>query len=77
MWLTALLNDAVQSKGGLFSKAIMIFIVPPNILDKITVRTTVKFSDKERFDKEQIGVKVPFPATNLSIYFIRIRNIWS
>ena len=29
-----------------------------------------------RFDKEQIGVKEPFPMTNLSIYFIRIRNIW-
>ena len=25
---------------------------------------TVKLGDKERFDKEQIGVKEPFPATN-------------
>ena len=24
---------------------------------------TVKFGDKERFDKEQIGVKEPFPMT--------------
>ena len=31
---------------------------------------TVKLGDKERFDKEQIGVKEPF-----SVYFIRIRNI--
>ena len=27
--------------------------------------TTVKLGDKERFDKEQIGVKEPFPLTNL------------
>ena len=26
--------------------------------------TTVKLGDKERFDKEQIGVKEPFPVTN-------------
>ena len=26
---------------------------------------TVEFGDKERFDKEQIGVKEPFPMTNL------------
>ena len=37
---------------------------------------TVKLGDKERFNKEQIGVKEPFPMTNLTIYFIRIRNIW-
>ena len=37
---------------------------------------TVKLGDKERFDKEQIGVKEPFPETNLPIYFIRIRKIW-
>ena len=36
---------------------------------------TVKLGDKERFDKELIGVKEPFPVTNLPIYFIRIRNI--
>ena len=34
--------------------------------------TTVKLGDKERFDKEQIGVKEPFPLTNLPIYFIWI-----
>ena len=28
-------------------------------------------------DKEQIGVKEPFPVTNLPIYFIMVRNIWS
>ena len=27
------------------------------------VLTTVKPGDKERFDKEQIGVKEPFPVT--------------
>ena len=26
---------------------------------------TVKFGDKECFDKEQIGVREPFPVTNL------------
>ena len=25
---------------------------------------TVKLGDKKRFDKEQIGVKEPFPVTN-------------
>ena len=29
---------------------------------------TVKLGDKERFDKEQIGVKEPFPVTNLSLH---------
>ena len=29
-----------------------------------TLYTTVKLGDKERFDKEQIGVKEPFPVTN-------------
>ena len=28
---------------------------------------TVKLGDKEQFDKEQIGVKEPFPVTNLPI----------
>ena len=28
------------------------------------VRSTVKLGDKERFDKEQIGVKEPFPVAN-------------
>ena len=26
---------------------------------------TVKLGNKERFDKEQIGIKEPFPVTNL------------
>jgi hypothetical protein len=26
--------------------------------------TVVKLGDKERFDKEQIGIKEPFPVTN-------------
>ena len=37
---------------------------------------TVKLGDKERFDKEQISFKEPFPVTNLPIYFIRINKIW-
>ena len=34
---------------------------------------TVKLGDKEQFDKEQIGVKGPFPMNNLP--FIRIRKL--
>ena len=37
---------------------------------------TVKLGNKELFDKEQIGIKEPFPVTNFPVYFIRIRNIW-
>ena len=37
---------------------------------------TIKLGGKERFDKEQFGVKEPFLETNLPIYFIRIRNFW-
>ena len=33
-----------------------------NILKNIT---TVKLGNKERFDKEQIGIKEPFPVTHL------------
>ena len=29
------------------------------------IPNTVKLGDKERFDKEQIGIKEPFPVTNL------------
>ena len=28
-------------------------------------KSTVKLGNKERFDKEQIGIKEPFPVTNL------------
>ena len=42
----------------------------------VRVSCYIKFGDKERFDKEQIGVKEPFPVTNVPVYFIRIRNIW-
>ena len=42
----------------------------------VRVSYYIKLGDKERFDKEQIGVKEPFHATNVPVYFIRIRNIW-
>ena len=35
-----------------------------NVIDLI-YSGTVKFGNKERFDKEQIGIKEPFPVTNL------------
>ena len=31
------------------------------------LKDTVKLGDKERFDKEQIGLKKPFPVTNCQI----------
>ena len=31
---------------------------------KFAIKNTVKLGDKERFDKEQIGVKEPFLVTN-------------
>ena len=34
------------------------------IRERNYVSSTVKLGDKERFDKEQIGVKEPFPMTN-------------
>ena len=30
------------------------------------MQDTVKLGNKERFDKEQIGTKEPFPVTNLA-----------
>ena len=36
----------------------MIQVRNPNL------KSTVKLGNKERFDKEQIGVKEPFPVTN-------------
>ena len=38
-------------------------IVPKNSLPHL--EGTVKLGNKERFDKEQIGIKQPFPVTNL------------
>ena len=29
------------------------------------IQITVKLGNKERFDKEQIGIKEPYPVTNL------------
>ena len=36
---------------------------------KVIKVCTVKLGDKERFDKEQIGVKEPFPVTNCQFTF--------
>ena len=67
MWLTALLSDAVQSKDGLFSKAIVKFIVPLNILDKITVRT--KGQIKPKADWRPIDS--PKKRTNKNVFLPR------
>ena len=39
-------------------------------------KCTVKLGNKKRFDKERIGIKEPFPVTNLPFtsYYIRIRK---
>jgi hypothetical protein len=37
---------------------------------------TVKLGNKEQFDKEQIGIKEPFPVTNLPFTSYWIRNFW-
>ena len=34
---------------------------------RVVFGSTVKLGDKERFDKEQIGVKEPFLVTNLPL----------
>ena len=36
-----------------------------NLLTAKCLQNTVKLGNKERFDKEQIGIKEPFPVTNL------------
>ena len=38
-------------------------VVLINNFDMYRNLTTVKLGDKERFDKEQLGVKEPFPVT--------------
>ena len=40
---------------------VQVFLI--NVSDK-KCSSTVKLGDKEHFDKEQIGVKEPFPVTN-------------
>ena len=37
---------------------------PPK-LRNLGLQNAVKLGNKERFDKEQIGIKEPFPVTNL------------
>ena len=36
----------------------------PFFFCQLLLHGTVKLGDKERFDKEQIGLKKPFPVTN-------------
>ena len=60
----------------LYTKYVLISIYLYPMVSTFYLGGTVKLGDKERFDKEQIGVKEPFPWTNLPIYIIRLRNIW-
>jgi hypothetical protein len=51
--------DAKEPKNGIFLSPMRY------IFNKIC--NTVKLGVKELFDKEQIGIKEPFPVTNLPI----------
>ena len=46
----------------LIQKGLMIWVVRARL---VLSTSTVKLGNKERFDKEQIGIKEPFPVTNL------------
>ena len=52
--------------------------IGPNGLNwKCCLAGTVKLGNKEQFDKEQIGIKEPFPVKNLPFTsYLRIRNFW-
>ena len=63
-----------KGKGTTF-KSKKVGMAINQIMPKLCNQDTVKLGDKEWFDKEHIGVKEPFPVTNLPIIFIRIRNI--
>ena len=62
MYVRVILNFLLQILGGFLG-------FDPTVRHFLTIfpacTTTVKLDDKERFDKEQIGVKEPFPVTNL------------
>ena len=45
-------------RGSQNKKGVLCFLL-------IDVRSTVKPGNKEQFDKEQIGIKEPFPVTNM------------
>ena len=49
-------KNGIQSNGLGYAS----IEVRPRVLN---LNSTVKLGDKERFDKEQIGVKEPFPVT--------------
>ena len=42
-----------------------IYFINIEVFKKVGNSNTVKLGNKERFDKEQIGIKEPFPVTNL------------
>ena len=50
-----------------FNISMMVKSMPLKLFSNHTspFRGTVKLGNKERFDKEQIGIKEPFPVTNL------------
>ena len=45
-------------------KVFVQFETVQDVVSTLIHNIIVKLGDKERFDKEQIGVKNPFPATN-------------
>ena len=60
---TTYLTMSKQSGVGFFSNFFGVFSIFELFL-KAKVLLPVKLGDKERFYKEQIGVKEPFPMTN-------------
>ena len=56
-------NQNSVEKAAVIS--LTLFLVSPVFILNRTLHGTVKLGNKERFDKEQIGIKKPFPVTNL------------
>ena len=50
---------------GILQKSVAHTLDEKQHTDQIQFGSTVKLGNKERFDKEQIGIKEPFLVTNL------------
>jgi hypothetical protein len=59
-----LMNFQVSISFIFFYNVCTIVQYENNCKKRENLHSTVKLGDKERFDKEQIGVKEPFPMTN-------------
>ena len=60
--------QSVPQPSEFLPKFFLTYAVLPSDAEFLLIETmlyTVKLGNKERFDKEQIGIKEPFPVTNL------------